>query len=224
MSGGHAAAHRAGMPQRVQLKRSAGWKMPPNTVKVDRTTRWGNPFTIAECGSAAIAVAQHGRWMRGEIAAPAASSRRPWKSCAPHLAVATSPAGVRSTARATPTCSCASPTRPEETASRRIDGNSQTRMLPSILAIPIANAPAAPPPMHRLLRHLAPLALVLLAAPFAQAQGVVNIYSARHYQTDEAFYANFTKETGIQINRIDGREDELSSGSRTKARAAPPTC
>ena len=60
----------APLPQRVQLKRSAGWKMPANTVKVDRTTRWGNPFTIAECGSAAIAVAQHGRWMRGEIGAP----------------------------------------------------------------------------------------------------------------------------------------------------------
>ena len=65
-----ATARSAGLPQRVQLKRSAGWKMPANTVKVDRTTRWGNPFTIAECGSAAIAVAQHGRWMRGEIGAP----------------------------------------------------------------------------------------------------------------------------------------------------------
>jgi len=61
---------KAGAPQRVQLKRSAGWKMPANTLKVDRTTRWGNPFTIADCGSAAIAVAQHGRWMRGEIVAP----------------------------------------------------------------------------------------------------------------------------------------------------------
>jgi hypothetical protein len=58
------------MPQRIQLKRSRGWKMPANAVKVDRTTRWGNPFTIAECGSVAAAVAQHGRWMRGEIAAP----------------------------------------------------------------------------------------------------------------------------------------------------------
>jgi len=65
-----AKATKAGAPQRVQLKRSAGWKMPANTLKVDRTTRWGNPFTIVECGSAAIAVAQHGRWMRGEIAAP----------------------------------------------------------------------------------------------------------------------------------------------------------
>ena len=63
---------RPAAPQRVQLKRSAGWKMPANTLKVDRTTRWGNPFTIAECGSAALAVAQHGRWMRGEIAAPGA--------------------------------------------------------------------------------------------------------------------------------------------------------
>jgi hypothetical protein len=60
----------AARPQRVQLKRSAGWKMPANTVKVDRTTRWGNPFGAAECGSVAAAVAQHGRWMRGEIAAP----------------------------------------------------------------------------------------------------------------------------------------------------------
>lgn len=44
--------------------------MPANTVKVDRTTRWGNPFTPTECGSVAAAVAQHGRWMRGETAAP----------------------------------------------------------------------------------------------------------------------------------------------------------
>lgn len=29
---------------RVQLSRRKGWRMPPNTVKVDRTTKWGNPF------------------------------------------------------------------------------------------------------------------------------------------------------------------------------------
>lgn len=33
-------------PQRIQLKRTKGWKMPPNTVKVDRSTRWGNPFRV----------------------------------------------------------------------------------------------------------------------------------------------------------------------------------
>lgn len=31
-------------PQRIQLTRKKGWRMPPNTVKVDRTTPWGNPF------------------------------------------------------------------------------------------------------------------------------------------------------------------------------------
>lgn len=31
-------------PHRVQLRRTKGWRMPPNTVKVDRTTKWGNPF------------------------------------------------------------------------------------------------------------------------------------------------------------------------------------
>jgi hypothetical protein len=29
-------------PHRVQLRRTKGWRMPPNTVKVDRTTMWGN--------------------------------------------------------------------------------------------------------------------------------------------------------------------------------------
>ena len=33
-------------PIRVQLSRAKGWRMPPNTVKVDRSTKWGNPFTI----------------------------------------------------------------------------------------------------------------------------------------------------------------------------------
>lgn len=42
------------MPERIQLSRRKGWRMPPNTVKVDRSTKWGNPFTraIAEkCGT-----------------------------------------------------------------------------------------------------------------------------------------------------------------------------
>ena len=35
-------------PQRIQLKRTKGWRMPPNTVKVDRTTRWGNHIVVGE--------------------------------------------------------------------------------------------------------------------------------------------------------------------------------
>ena len=36
----------------------------------------------------------------------------------------------------------------------------------------------------------------------------LNLYSARHYQTDEALYSEFTRQTGIKINRIEGKEDE----------------
>lgn len=35
-------------PKRVQLSRAKGWRMPENTVKVDRTTKWGNPFRDSE--------------------------------------------------------------------------------------------------------------------------------------------------------------------------------
>lgn len=35
-------------PARIQLSRAKGWRMPPNTVKVDRTTRWGNPYIAGE--------------------------------------------------------------------------------------------------------------------------------------------------------------------------------
>jgi hypothetical protein len=31
-------------PERVQLSRARGWRLPENTVKVDRSTAWGNPF------------------------------------------------------------------------------------------------------------------------------------------------------------------------------------
>jgi hypothetical protein len=34
------------MPERIQLKRTKGWLMPENTVKVDRSTKWGNPFRV----------------------------------------------------------------------------------------------------------------------------------------------------------------------------------
>src|SRR5580698_4533218 len=46
----------AGTPQRIQRKRTKGWKIPPNTVYVGRPTRWGNPFTIKEVGDAQTAI------------------------------------------------------------------------------------------------------------------------------------------------------------------------
>lgn len=36
------------MPERIQRKRTRGWKMPPNTTYVGRPTKWGNPYTLGE--------------------------------------------------------------------------------------------------------------------------------------------------------------------------------
>lgn len=43
-------------PQRIQLSRRKGWKMPPNTIKVDRSTKWGNPFVVGRHGTRAECV------------------------------------------------------------------------------------------------------------------------------------------------------------------------
>ncbi len=63
---------------------------------------------------------------------------------------------------------------------------------------------------------------IILHSPVVLAQDkVLNLYSARHYQTDEALYANFTKATGIRIQRLDGREDELVERIRNEAASSP---
>ena len=50
--------------------------------------------------------------------------------------------------------------------------------------------------------------LVILAASPVLAQEV-NLYSSRHYDTDERLYSDFTDQTGITVNRIEGDADEL---------------
>ncbi len=71
-------------------------------------------------------------------------------------------------------------------------------------------------------KTLTALSLALLAATAAQAQEkVLNLYSARHYQTDERLYENFTKQTGIKINRIEGKEDELMERLRNEGANSP---
>ena len=70
-------------PVRVQLRRTKGWRMPPNTAKVDRSTKWGNPMsvgwmeqTVTFCGIDGLqarvfidpdnAMAIYHLWMAGE--------------------------------------------------------------------------------------------------------------------------------------------------------------
>lgn len=42
-------------PLRIQLRRTKGWRKPPNTVIVSRPSKWGNPYTVVEV--------ENRRWM-----------------------------------------------------------------------------------------------------------------------------------------------------------------
>src|SRR5687767_6554038 len=65
-------------------------------------------------------------------------------------------------------------------------------------------------------------ALALAASGTAIAQEkVVNVYSGRHYQTDEALYAGFTKATGIKVNRIEAGEDAIIERIRNEGARSP---
>ncbi len=66
------------------------------------------------------------------------------------------------------------------------------------------------------------LAAALISVSPAQAQdNVLNLYSARHYQTDEILYSNFTKQTGIRINRIEADDAALMERLRTEGKNSP---
>ena len=70
-----------------------------------------------------------------------------------------------------------------------------------------------------------PLALALTCAAaspvLAADEPVLNLYSARHYQTDEALYDDFTKATGIKINRIEAGDEQLVERLKTEGPASP---
>ena len=66
------------MSERIQLGRTKGWRMPLGAVKVDRSTRWGNPYKLHGDGcpmTAEVAVTlfrrllqeEHGWVMRGQL-------------------------------------------------------------------------------------------------------------------------------------------------------------
>lgn len=56
------------LPLRIQLRRVKGWRMPDNTVKVDRSTSLGNPFRVGIHGDRAKCVALHRTLMAGGVA------------------------------------------------------------------------------------------------------------------------------------------------------------
>ena len=72
------------------------------------------------------------------------------------------------------------------------------------------------------MRHLLPFVATLCFAASALAQQpTLNLYSARHYQTDEALYDNFTKATGIKIQRVDADDAGILARLKTEGAASP---
>ena len=59
------------MPERIQRRRTRGWKMPPNTVSVTRPGKFGNPFSVKVYGLDVslelFANAVKGEWTRKPV-------------------------------------------------------------------------------------------------------------------------------------------------------------
>lgn len=70
-------------------------------------------------------------------------------------------------------------------------------------------------------RRVWPVFLLLAAGVLQAQEQTLNLYSARHYQADEALYENFTRQTGIRINRIEGKAHELIERIRNEGANSP---
>jgi len=60
-----------------------------------------------------------------------------------------------------------------------------------------------------------------LATPSQAAETVLNLYSARHYPTDEALYAGFTKATGIRLQRVDADDAGILARLKAEGSSSP---
>lgn len=65
------------------------------------------------------------------------------------------------------------------------------------------------------------LATVLFAAPSSFAEAVVNVYSARHYDTDLALYDRFLETTGVRVRLVEGGSDALIERLANEAEFSP---
>lgn len=75
--------------------------------------------------------------------------------------------------------------------------------------------------MKLLLPKLSAIVLAASSLSAGAQEKVLNLYSSRHYNTDEALYANFTKHTGIRINRVEAGEDPLIERIRNEGARSP---
>ncbi len=69
---------------------------------------------------------------------------------------------------------------------------------------------------------LGALALLASSSGVSLAQEAeLNLYSARHYATDEALYTDFTRATGIRINRVDADDAGILSRLKAEGSSSP---
>jgi len=71
------------------------------------------------------------------------------------------------------------------------------------------------------LTRMTAAAVAITCALPAYADGELNLYSSRHYDTDERLYSDFTEATGITINRIEGKADELLTRMQAEGANSP---
>ena len=64
-------------------------------------------------------------------------------------------------------------------------------------------------------------AIALATLPAFSQEKVLNLYTSRHYQTDEALYDNFTKATGIKVNRIEAGDDAIIERMKQEGARSP---
>ncbi len=50
---------------------------------------------------------------------------------------------------------------------------------------------------------------------------VLNLYSSRHYNTDNALYEGFTRQTGIKVNLLEGKADQLMERIKNEGSNSP---
>jgi iron(III) transport system substrate-binding protein len=100
---------------------------------------------------------------------------------------------------------------------------------PLFKARDLSAPPPAQQPKDRVMTRFPTLAVMAVAVTAtlsiqstALAQDkVLNLYSARHYQTDEVMYDTFTRTTGIKINRVDADDAGIIARLRAEGAASP---
>lgn len=65
------------------------------------------------------------------------------------------------------------------------------------------------------------LSIALLGLLTAAQAAEVNVYSSRHYQSDDQLYAAFTQATGIKVNRIEAKDEELVERLKAEGDRSP---